>query len=181
MDAEALLIAVLDTMPQHEVRGRKRLQKLAFFAVQTGTSADVRFFLHDYGPFSTQLAAATDVLSYVGAITEEEAQLSKTKRYYKVYRLTDPNLVTEKLPRDSAIALQKLSNYSTVELEIASTIRYFTSLGYTGERAIEATKQLKPSKAEPAILRRAHDALSEVGLYERRRADPVSSPRPHQL
>ena len=161
-------------MPGREVRGRKRLQKLAFFAVQTGTSASVRFFLHDYGPFSTQVAAATDILSYVGAISEDEAQFSKTKRYYKVYRLPDPTSVTEKLPTNSAGALQKLNDYSTTELEVASTIRYFISMGYAGDRAIQATKELKPSKAAPAIIQRAQEALSKVGLYERGRADQVS-------
>jgi uncharacterized protein YwgA len=177
MDAEALVLAILNSAPGHEVRGRKRLQKLAFFALETGTSAEVRFFLWDYGPFSTQVAAAADILSYVGAITEEEAKFSKTKRYYKVYRLSDPKSVTERLPARSIDALEKLGDYSTIELEVASTIRYFISIGYASERAIQATKELKPSKAEPNIVSRAEDALSKVGLYERGRTDQMSDSR----
>jgi uncharacterized protein len=179
MDAEALVLAVLAALPSHEVRGRKRLQKLAFFAVQTGTRASVKFFLHDFGPFSTQVAAATDILSCVGAIDEEEAKYVRSKRYYKVYRLPDPTGVSEQLPTGSKDALQKLSDYSTIELEVASTIWYFMSVGYPETKAVQATKELKPSKSEPKIIQRAEEALSRVGLYETRRTDQVSSSRPH--
>ena len=34
MEAEALVLALLNALPDHEVRGRKRLQKLAYFAVK---------------------------------------------------------------------------------------------------------------------------------------------------
>jgi uncharacterized protein YwgA len=179
MDAEALVLAVLGALPSHEVKGRKRLQKLAFFAVQTGTTASVRFLLRDFGPFSVQVAAATDILSCVGAIAEEEAQSSRFKRYYKIYRLLDPKLVPEKLPAESFRALQKLNEYSTVELEIASTIRYFMTIGYARDKAIQATKELKPSKSEPKIVQRAQEALSGIGLHERGRTDQMSSSQPH--
>lgn len=177
MDAESLVLAILGAVPQHEVRGRKRLQKLAFLAVQTGTTSSVRFFLHDFGPFSTEVAGATDLLTYVGTISEEEAQFSRTKRYYKLYRLLDPDAVSQRLPAQSSGALEKLNEYSTVELEIASTIRYFMSKGLAAEDAVRETKELKPSKSEPKIIERAKDALAGIGLYERGRADQVSGTR----
>ena len=70
MDAESLVLAVLGAVPRHEVGGKKRLQRLAFFAVQAGAKCNVKFFLHDFGPFSTEVANATDVLSFFGAISE---------------------------------------------------------------------------------------------------------------
>ena len=100
MNAETLVLAVLDALPGREVRGRKRLQKLAFFAIQSGTKADAHFSLHDFGPYSTEVAGATDFLSFLGDISEEDAQFTRTKKYYKLYRLTGSD-VPEKLPSKS--------------------------------------------------------------------------------
>ena len=69
-------------------------------------------------------------------------------------------------------AMQMLDEFSTIELEIASTIFYFmSSEGMNHSNATEATKRLKPSKSQPGIIKRADDALSKVGLYERGRAN----------
>lgn len=171
MDAESLVLAVLSALPSHEVRGRKRLQKMAFFAAQTGAESNARFFLHDFGPFSSEVAAATNLLSWAGDIEEEAAQFERTKRYYSVYRLHDLKTAPQKLPEKSLRALRELNEYSTIELEIASTIRYFLTTGLTLDGAIEATKKLKPNKSGPQIIQRAKDALVKVGLYERGRAD----------
>jgi len=84
MDAETLILAVLAAVPNHEIQGRKRLQKMSYFALQKGASANVRFFLHDFGPFSADVASATDLLSFLGDIDEEEVQLGKTRLYSKL-------------------------------------------------------------------------------------------------
>jgi uncharacterized protein len=171
MDAESLVLAILDALPTHEVHGKKRIQKLAFFAVQTGTASNVRFFLHDFGPFSADVANAIDVLSYVGAVSEKEAQSVRTKRHYKVYRLADSESIEQHLPSAALNALRKLNDYSTIELEIASTIRYFIQKGYSPQAAIQETKELKPTKAATRIIERAKEALAGVDLYERGRTD----------
>jgi uncharacterized protein len=173
MDAETLVLAVLHALPGHEVRGRKRLQKLAFFAIQSGAKADARFFLHDFGPYSTEVAGATDLLSFLGDIAEEEAQFTRTKKYYKLYRLSESE-VPEKLPAVASNALAALSSYTTIELEVASTIQYFMTKGLPFDEAIRETKKLKPSKSQPRIIQRAEEALSKAGLYEGRREDQVS-------
>ena len=169
MDAESLVLAILDALPTHEVHGKKRIQKLAFFAVQAGTPSDVRFFLHDFGPFSAEVASAIDVLSYVGAISEKEAQSSKTKQHYKIYRLAE--IVEQHLPSPVLSVLRKLNHYSTIELEIASTIRYFIQKGYSPQAAIQETKELKPTKTAAQIVERAKEALAGVDLYERGRTN----------
>src|SRR5262245_16008582 len=127
MNAEKLVLAVLQAVPENEVQGRKRLQKLSFFAVEAGAPADVRFFLHDYGPFSDQVAKATEFLSFVGEVAEREIQLGRAKRYSKAYRLENFDAVSETLPAAAVRALRSLSEYTTLELEIASTLRYFMS------------------------------------------------------
>ena len=177
MDAEALILAVLGAVPAHEVGGRKRLQKLAFFAIQAGADCKVRFSLHDFGPFSTEIANATEMLTFFGAISEREEQLPKTKRFFKVYGLDDPLTVPERLSDIASDTLRVLDKYSTIELEIASTIRYFMNNGDAAASAIEATRKLKPTKSAPKIVQRAEEALSKVGLYERGRADQVSRSR----
>jgi uncharacterized protein YwgA len=172
MDAETLILAVLDAVPNNEIQGKKRLQKMSYFALQKGAEASVRFFLHDFGPFSADIASATDLLSFLGDIDEQEVQLGRTRLYSKSYRLTDPSNVPEPLPQEAALAIRALDEFSTIELEIASTIFYFmSSEGMSQSDATEATKRLKPSKSQPGIINRAKDALSKVGLYERGRAN----------
>jgi len=181
MDAEGLVLAVLDAMPDREVRGKKRLQKLAFFAVQAGAPSTARFSLHNFGPFSPEIAGATDLLAFVGDISESEAQFTQSKRFLKVYGLTEISSVPEALPETSSRAIRALNEYSTIELEIASTMLYFISQGNSPDDAIEATKELKPEKSQPKIIQRAKEALLKVGLYERGRANSLSGSRPHQL
>jgi uncharacterized protein len=175
MNAETLVLAVLDAVPDREIRGKKRLQKLSYLTAESGVDSSARFFLHDFGPFSSEVAAATDFLTFLGDVTEEDVQFGPAKKYVKLYRLGDRASVPEKLPRRAISALETLNEYSTIELEIASTIRYFMTKGMSIEDAIAETKQLKPSKSAPTIIKRAQEALSKVGLYERRREGQVSS------
>jgi uncharacterized protein YwgA len=181
MNAEALVLAVLDAVPGHEVRGKKRLQKLSYFAVESGANTDVDFFLHDFGPFSPDVARATDLLSLFGEIIEEDAQYGQAKKYLKVFRLANPGAVAERLPQQTLKSIAVLNDYSTIELEIASTIRFFMREGLSAAAAVSATKELKPSKSEPNIIRRAEDALAKAGLDERRRADQVSDSRSNRI
>jgi uncharacterized protein YwgA len=174
MDAETLILAVLAAVPNNRIQGKKRLQKMCYFALQKGATASVRFFLHDFGPFSADVASATDLLSFLGDVSEKEVQLGRTRLYSKLYSLTDPSNVPERLPEDAGRAMQMLDEFSTIELEIASTIFYFmSSEGMNHSNATEATKRLKPSKSQPGIIKRADDALSKVGLYERGRANSM--------
>ena len=143
MDAETLILAVLDAIPNNQIQGKKRLQKMSYFALQTGAEADVRFFLHDFGPFSADIASATDLLSFLGDISEQEVQIGRNRLYSKLYRLTDPNNVPERLPEEAADAIRKLNEFSTIELEIASTILHFmSSEGMNQSSATEATQRL---------------------------------------
>jgi uncharacterized protein YwgA len=175
MEAETLVLNLLNALPKKEVRGKKRLQKLAYLAVNSGAKADAKFFLHDFGPFSPQVANATSFLTLVGDIEESDALVGRTKKYLKVYRLADPTAVMDELSVKVKTALQKLDTYSTIELEIASTILFFLRQGLSLDRAIEATKNLKPSKSEKPIIDRAMKALAEVDLDEKRRAYQVPS------
>lgn len=174
MDAETLILAILDALPNGEIQGRKRLQKMSYFAQQMGADAGVRFFLHDFGPFSPDIASATDLLSFLGDVDEREIQVGRTKMYSKAYTLRDRSSVPEHLSSETTSAIQALDEFSTLELEIASTIFYFmSSEGLDSAGAVEATKRLKPTKSQPGVIARANEALSKVGLDERRRANSL--------
>jgi len=51
MNAEGLILAILSELPEHQIRGKTRLQKLAYFVADAG-AADVGFYLHNYGPLA---------------------------------------------------------------------------------------------------------------------------------
>jgi uncharacterized protein len=179
MDAQALVLAILNDLPGRKIQGRTRLQKLAFFAVESGASSDVSFSLHNYGPFSLQVAQATELLSLMGEITEEEIPLGPLKRYKKVYSLPNPAVVSESLPARASKVLHDLNRYSTIELEIASTVRYFLTVGLSPDDAIRETKKLKPSKAQATIVGRAEEALRKADLYEGKRAHQMPNSQPN--
>jgi len=171
MDAEAFIVALLDVLPGKEIRGRKRLQKLGFIAQVLGAPISARFFLHDFGPFSREIASAADMLTLVGELDENDIPIGATKKFVRVYKLNGTAHVAEPLSAGVAGAVDVLQRYSTVELEIASTILYFhqnESLPWPD--AVSATTELKPTKSVPQVISRATDALAGVGLYEGRGA-----------
>jgi uncharacterized protein YwgA len=176
MDAETLVLSLLETSPDKEIRGKKRLQKLAYFATNLGARAAVQFSLHDFGPFSPDVASAAQMLSLFGEVTENQIQVGNTKRFVTVYKISDHTTVPESLPLEVAAKLAQLVPYSTVELEIASTILYFYNLNHDWAVSIAATQSLKPTKSVPQVIRRATEALSGVQLYEGRRTDPMPGP-----
>jgi uncharacterized protein YwgA len=174
MEAESLVANLLNALPKKEIRGKKRLQKLAYFAINSGASANASFFLKDFGPFSPQVANAASYLALVGDVEESDAPVGPAQKFLKVYRLTGP--VRDELSEEVKSVVRALDAYTTIELEIASTILYYLSKGLPVDEAIKATKNLKPTKSDDRIIRRARNALSEIGLHEGGRADQVPNP-----
>jgi uncharacterized protein YwgA len=174
MDAEAFVIALLDTLPNKEIRGRKRLQKLGYITKAIGAPVSAKFSLHDYGPYSSEIASATEMLTFLGELDESDVQLGAAKIFVKTYKLNNKVNVDKKLSKSVQTALELLRRYSTIELEIASTILFFhKERGLSWARAIGATEELKPSKSVPQVVSRATEALAGIGLYEGRGADQV--------
>jgi len=63
--------------------------------------------------------------------------------------------------------LKKLNGYSTVELEVASTIALFLMEGFPMEKALEETKDLKPTRAIPPVLNKAEEILALCSAVQR--------------
>ncbi len=176
MDAETFVLSLLDASPNKEIIGKKRLQKMAYLATNLGAQANVRFYLHDFGPFSADIASAAEMLSLFGEVSETQTQIGTAKRFVTVYRIDAGTPIPERLPSAIADNIAQLDRYSTVELEIASTILFFYNNTHNWHNSILATQTLKPTKSVPRIIQRATEALSEVNLYEGRRADQMPSP-----
>lgn len=159
MDTEDFVKRVLYLAPGRSVEGKKRLQKLAFFCQQAGMISNAHFYLYDFGPFSADVARAVDMLVFSGEISEEDRLISNVGRYVKVFTLDDcifPDSDDDKFHD----LMNELSHYSTLELEIASTIFYFEQRGETHEEAIGSTKNLKPGKSKPRVVAEADKLLS---------------------
>lgn len=163
MTAGELILAVLAGLPKHEVRGKKRLQKLAFFVKQAGVECDASFRLWDYGPFSVEIAKAADWLAALEKINEQTAQLGELNTFMTIYSMPRDNTkACDLLGSKPKQFLQFLDGYSTIELEVAATIRYFENQGLPKEAAVKQTKQMKPTKTTPVVLERSNEIIQQL-------------------
>lgn len=165
MDAELFVLNILVAMPKRSVKGKKRLQKLCFFATEFGVSADVSFRIHDFGPYSPEVSNATEALSLFGYVSERDEPTGLYQRFVTVYSLDEAPEGMPNLDPSISSKLSKLDVFTSIELEVASTIRYFISReGKALDRAIACTKEIKPTKTTDAVLKRAITALEVVEL-----------------
>lgn len=165
MDAETFVLNIIISTPKKSVRGKKRLQKLCFFAKEFGVDADVNFRIHDFGPYSSEVSNAAEVLSFFGHVSEKDEPVGIYQRFVTVYSADEADQVNEKIGGDVAEKLSRLDSFTSIELEVASTIRYFVSReGKEISKAIECTKEIKPTKTTDTVLKRAISALEAVNL-----------------
>lgn len=149
------LLAVLG-----EVRGRKKLQKIAFLLQHWGTDFLSRFSYHFYGPYSADLQALVQELAAQGLLREgrEKGQF--------VYRITEKGrdfigkwegrfaggdrwaagFSSNEAGRFQIPAgrLQELAAQSAPFLELLSTYAFLLETGDGPDSAREKTLRLKP-------------------------------------
>lgn len=165
MDAELFVLNTLISMPKKTVKGKKRLQKLCFFAIELGVRADVNFRIHDFGPYSSEVSNAAEMLLLFGYVSEADEPMGVYQKFITVYSLNDAPNDMETFDPSVSEKLKKLDYFTSIELEVASTIRYFISRERkTLEGAITCTKEIKPTKTTDAVLKRALAALDAVEL-----------------
>lgn len=152
MNLTKLLPAVVKTSPQGEVQGRKRLQKIVHLLELSGLNVEAEYYLLHYGPFSDEVASVTEDLVYEGVLAEDVESIGAYRTFQYVYRVGEyaaSNYSLDKMEND---LVSRLGRYSTVDLEVASTIGYFEAKGRSREKAIEDTKLLKPSKTSNELV-----------------------------
>lgn len=168
MDASNIIVAVIAATSEKKVVGRKRLQKFSYFLNQVGGPAADDFELRQFGPYSASIAESTNELVAFGELSEDNQPLGTYGMFQSVYTLPEgatPNIQLGELKH----FLEGLDKFSTLDLEIAATIDYFEKIEKDRERAVEATKSMKPTKATPSVLARAEKILSYVSEWNAKR------------
>lgn len=151
--AASCLSAVAEVIRQMEiVKGRVRIQKLAYFLKRQGMAEleGVEFFYHHYGPFSRTVAESLLDGERCGALLEEARPFEDDRQAY-AYRLTAEasEKVDEVSPGSRAlverlVARVKEEHWRT--LELASTIDFLERHdGLDRGKALSRALGLKPA------------------------------------
>lgn len=165
MESDELVLAILAALPTHEVRGKKRLQKLAYLLKEAGVECVAEFDLRDYGPFSVEIAQAAEYLAILDYIDQEEISVGAPQRFMTVYKLNSENF-NKNMLKNYEKTLNYIDKYDTISLEIAATIRFFESKGLDSKESIERTKEMKPNKTTPKVLVKSREILSHLEATE---------------
>jgi uncharacterized protein YwgA len=161
MSPDELIISILNEVA--EVTGRKRLQKIAFLLKESGVSCNVRFSMLDYGPFSKEIAKATEQLCFLGQIEERNERAGINRTFVTVYSLNRrPMKTATKLSNVHSKFLLAMNRYSTIELEVAATIRFLIRCGLSEKDAIRQTKSMKPIKSVPKVIEHSKRILEAL-------------------
>jgi hypothetical protein len=163
MHAEDFVLAIIAAFPDRKIKGKKRLQKLAFLLKAAGARCDARFEIRDYGPFSREIAAAAQFLSLKGRVEEHEEPIGASGTFVTVYKMqADAERTIHPLPEKFKRMLRHLDSFPTVDLEVAATYQFFLSAGLTTQSARKRTVELKPVKASAPVMRNVPKILEAV-------------------
>ena len=140
-----------------QIVGRTKLQKIAFFLEVAGIGAGFPFRYKHFGPYSDQLAAATQHASALRLIREIESVATWGGNYSTFYSSEQPGTAQDatrvRLAREMVSA-------DAVELELAATAAYLAYEGFAdpwGE-----TKRRKPDKADAGRLDKAKQLYARL-------------------
>lgn len=149
-----------------QIVGRTKLQKIGFFLEAAGVGAGFPFRYKQYGPYSEQLAAATQHAAALRLIEENDAVANWGGQYSTFYTKMANDPATH--PARTKLA-REMVDADAVELELAATA-VFLALEKFPEPWVETARR-KPEKADGGRLDRAKQ------LYARLRQIPT----PHAL
>jgi hypothetical protein len=163
LDAEDAVISLLNALPSHQIEGKKRLQKMCHLLKEAKARLDIDFTLLHYGAFSRDLADACDELALQGVIAEEETRSPIYGLFQTRYSLKESSVKPKEDLDNAAKKLAvDLNAYSTVALEIASTILYFCSSGLSPQDAARETREMKPRKWVPSVVQDARRIIAPI-------------------
>ncbi len=144
------------------LRSRKRMQKVVFLLQSSGCPFDAEFYLHRFGPYSSELAQLTDLLVNQNLLKEENFGNGVGREY--AYVLPEASVVSLTSFEATSAGSEKLKSISQFEdrgtfllqrglkeLEYASTIAYYRQKGANWEDAFLNAckfKGLEPSGKE---------------------------------
>jgi hypothetical protein len=143
-----------------QVSGRTRLQKTAYLLELAGFGVGFEFEYRSYGPYSEELATATEAANLLGVVTEEERITSWGGSFF-VFTATGGG--TDGCESRVALA-QAAATAHAVELELAATAAFLYREGEEDPWA--QTAKRKPDKAAGGRLARAQRLYEELRLMQ---------------
>jgi len=165
MNREEIVAAVITGCK--ELAGRVRLQKMIYLLDQLGMNSDFRYEYHHYGPYSSDLAAATEDAKAFDLISEEFGYREIDGMRYSIFRPNknkqgDTGSVSQQYVASEGV-LERLKATNSTVLELAATIHwiYFFE-NIPGWR--EEVKRRKFPKTEGGKLEESMRLLDELGL-----------------
>ncbi len=133
---------------------RKRLQKVAYLLQAKGAPLGIEFYLHLYGPYSSELANLTDELVRDKLLTEASTENAggtqfhysltpQSRQTLEVFEQTERGATKLKVIEPFKDLAKDLFRRSVQELEYSSTIVYFKKLGDSWEEAFKKACRFK--------------------------------------
>lgn len=157
-------VGALIRLADGQIVGKTRFQKIAYLLEAKGLGFGLDFDYHNYGPFSPELAFATDDAESLEYIRTEE-KFGFHSVPYTVFHSTDgaPKFKDDAASRARREALKTMSDYSALVLELAATAVYLKLNGYPNSYWSEVKKR-KPLKATSERLALAKKLISDLSL-----------------
>lgn len=147
--------------------GRTKLQKIGFFLEIAGVGSGFPFRYKHYGPYSEQLAAATQHAAALHIVLETES-IANWGGQYSTFSTHMP--ADESTHPARARLAHEMVSADAVELELAATAAFLAYEGFPDPWT--ETARRKPEKAESGRLERAKL------LYARLQQVPTPRPLP---
>jgi uncharacterized protein YwgA len=147
-----------------EIVGKTRFQKIAYLLETVHLGLGLEFDYHNYGPFSAELATSLDDAEAMKLVEAVEVP-GFHEVPYTLFRMTPstPSFEDSKETRKRREALEKMSGYSALILELAATAVYLDQNGYPGKAWEEVAKR-KPLKATSERVEKAKGLLRQLEL-----------------
>ncbi len=157
-------VAQIVTFNGGRIVGKTRLQKIFFLLETNGIGFGLDFDYHHFGPFSAELAQATDDARELGYISETHEMGFHQVPYYvfETKNYTAPSEPDE-TDRKRIGALETMKEYSALELEVAATAIYLRDNDFP-DNFVDELKIRKPQKATPDRIKRALKLIKKLGL-----------------
>lgn len=159
ISAEDAVLAVVSASPEHQVQGKKRIQKMSFFCLFCDEPIAARFHIRHFGVFSSEIAEALELLCTFGDLATRDEQVGPNRYFTTVFSTHGKH----KQPPSSIVEVVRLlAPYSTPLLEVASTVAFFTKEGLKEVEAIRETKRIKPAITSPERIATTKELLKKL-------------------